>query len=673
MTHKSARKMPLLTDDPYLAPYLSTIEHRQARAAETERRLTEGKTDLCDFASAHEYFGLHLRDNDWIIREWAPNATDIYLVGDFNNWQQSDAYRFKKTADASAWELALPSESLQHGQLYKLVVHWPGGSGDRIPAFARRVVQDPDTLVFSAQVWQPNEQYTWNIPAFTRPSVTPLVYEAHVGMAQEEAGVASYREFTANIIPRIKKAGYNTIQLMAVMEHPYYGSFGYHVSSFFAASSRFGTPEDLKNLIDTAHQAGIAVIMDLVHSHAASNEVEGISRFDGTQYQYLHEGDRGKHPAWGSRCFDYSKPEVVHFLLSNCRYWLDEYKVDGFRFDGITSMLYHHHGLGITFDTYEQYFDSAVDDDALSYLTLANKLIHTLRPDAITVAEDVSGMPGLAAPAPQGGIGFDYRLAMGVPDFWFTLLKKVSDENWSMSHIWHELTNRRPDEKTIGYVESHDQAIVGDKTSIFWMLDSEMYTGMKADNTSLVVDRGIALHKMMRLATSALSGHGYLNFMGNEFGHPEWIDFPREGNNWSYQHARRLWSLRDDSELKYHFLADFDQRMTAILSQFSVMEQTTPKLMKIDDARQILIFERASVFFVFNFHPSESYSDYQFEVPSGTYDLILDTDSSSFGGHQRVAPRQEFHTLETVNGNTKQDMLSVYIPCRTALVLKLRK
>ncbi len=667
---KSARRLKHLTEDTYLSPYLGIIEFRQARAAETEKKLTQGKTDLCDFASGHEFFGLHLSDEEWVLREWAPNATGISLVGDFNGWQESDQYRFTRAPEGGTWELRVPRGNISHGQLYKLLVYWAEGAGERIPSYARRVVQDPETLTFSAQVWKPDRPYQWRVADFRRRDCPPLIYEAHTGMAQEDERVGSYREFAEHIIPRIRQAGYNTIQLMAVMEHPYYGSFGYHVSSFFAASSRFGTPEDLKHLIDCAHEQDIAVIMDLVHSHAASNEVEGLAKFDGTDFQYFHTGEKGSHPAWGSRCFDYSKPEVLHFLLSNCRYWLDEFKVDGFRFDGITSMLYKHHGLGTVFDSYDKYFDSSVDDDALTYLYLANRLVHKIRPDAITVAEDVSGMPGLAAPTTHGGAGFNYRLAMGVPDFWFNLLRKVDDENWNMAHLWHELTNRRCDERTISYVESHDQAIVGDKTSIFLMLDSEMYTGMRADCSTPALDRGIALHKMMRLATAACAGDGYLNFMGNEFGHPEWIDFPREGNNWSYHYARRQWSLRDNPDLKYHFLADFDAAMTHLISEEDLIAGGHPRLLRLDEERKVLVFERSSCMFLFNFHPSESYPGYGFEVPSGKYELLLDSDAPNFGGHARVASKQVFEARETVEDRTHKHLLSVYLPSRSALVLR---
>ena len=213
-------------------------------------------------------------------------------------------------------------------------------------------------------------------------------------LAADSEKVGTYNEFRKNILPRIKKLGYNVIQLMAIQEHPYYGSFGYHVSSFFAASSRFGTPEELKQLIDEAHGMGIMVIMDLVHSHAVRNEVEGLGNYDGTRYQFFHEGKRGEHDAWDSYCFNYGKNEVLHFLLSNVKYWLDEYHFDGFRFDGVTSMLYYDHGLSRAFTSYDMYFDSGQDEEAITYFKLSNKLIHETNPNAISIAEEMSGYPG---------------------------------------------------------------------------------------------------------------------------------------------------------------------------------------------------------------------------------------------------------------------------------------
>ena len=520
-------------------------------------------------------------------------------------------------------------------------------------------MQDESTKDFNAQVWQPTEQYIWQNDGFDGPKKPPLIYEAHIGMASEDEKVASYNEFTRDILPYIKQAGYNTVQLMGIQEHPYYGSFGYHVSNFFAASSRFGTPEDLKKLIDTAHGLGLAVIIDLVHSHAVKNETEGLSRFDGTLYQYFHDGGRGEHPAWDSRCFDYGKPEVAKFLLSNCRYWLDEYHIDGYRFDGVTSMLYTHHGLEKSFGHYDEYFNH-VDDDAISYLTLANQLIHDIKPSAITVAEEMSGMPGLAAPIASGGIGFDYRLSMGIPDLWIKIIKEKTDEQWDVSHLLHELSQHRAEEKTISYAESHDQALVGDKTLIFRLVDKDMYWHMAIGKTNLVVERGIALHKMIRLLTASTNSGGYLAFMGNEFGHPEWIDFPREGNSWSYKYARRQWHLVKDPLLTYQWLAKFDEQMLDIISRLNGHIEYA----KAHTADQVLAFYRGGYVFAFNFNPEKSFTDYGVKVPNGNYGLVLSTDARQYGGQGRISSKAPYTT-------NQHGQLLLYLPARTAAVYKL--
>ena len=658
-----------LLDDPYLAPYAEVIRKRAALAEGRAATLAKGPGSLSEFACAHEYYGLHRTSSGWVFREWAPNATAMWLVGDFSGWQVTDTYRLHRLPGRDVWELQLPAEAMQHGQFYRLELTWNGGRGERIPAYARRVIQDHTTLLFAAQVWDP-EPYAWKHPGFKVPKRVPLIYEAHVGMAQDKGGVGTYAEFREKVLPRIVKAGYNTIQLMAVMEHPYYGSFGYHVSNFFACSSRFGTPEELKELVDAAHGADIAVVMDIVHSHAVKNEREGLSLFDGTPYQYFHSGLRGWHEAWDSRCFDYGKTDVLHFLLSNCRFWLDEFHFDGYRFDGVTSMLYLHHGLGVDFMDYSQYYDATIDDDAWIYCNLANRVIHEVRPDAITIAEDVSGMPGVAAPITDFGAGFDYRMAMGVPECWFRLVRDVRDEDWSIGYLWHELTNRRADEQTVNYVESHDQALVGGKTLFFQLVDSAIYDAMSRAVANVKTERGVALHKLARLATLASAGHGYLNFMGNEFGHPEWIDFPREGNGFSYHYARRQWALRDNSDLLYWCMGEFDEAIIRMMRSYNALEGTVPRRLFVSDKHKILVFERGPLVFLFNFHGSASVADYSVLVPPGDYRLILNSDEETFGGQGRIAPGQTFQLLNEMRGNELCHIIKVYLPCRTAMVLE---
>ena len=656
--------------DPWLLPYKDAIETRHRRILETRKHIA-GDGLLKDAVNNHMYYGLHrCADGSWVFREFAPNANKIYLIGEGNNWKRTDAYALKPLGKGD-WELKLPEMFLSHGQLYKLYIEWPGGGGERLPSYATRVVQDPVTKVFCAQVWDPAEKYVWkHAHAGKRPH--PMIYECHIGMATEKEKVGSFEEFRKDVLPRIKKLGYDTVQIMALQEHPYYGSFGYQVSNFFALSSRFGTPEEFKALVDDAHGKGIAVVMDIVHSHSVDNVAEGLSEFDGRDNLYFYSGPQGRHPAWGSRCFDYGKDETRYYLLSNVKYWMEEYRIDGFRFDGVTSMLYWDHGLGKDFGDYALYFDQGVDEDAVIYLSLATQLVREISPAGFTIAEDVSGMAGLAAPFAAGGVGFDFRMSMGVADHWIKWIKEKSDDQWSMGEIWWELTNKRADEKTISYAECHDQALVGDKTIIFRLMDKEMYFAMNKASQNDVVDRGIALHKMIRLVTAGTAGDGYLNFMGNEFGHPEWIDFPREGNGWSFKYARRQWSLEDNGLLRYGDLRNFDEAMVHLVREENLLAER-PVLLVADEQKKILVFLRKNCIFALNFSPTGSFTDYGFAAPAGDYVNILDSDEACFNGFGRLSKGERHVALKekSPNGNQAYDhTLKLYLPARTAIVLK---
>ncbi len=652
----------LVRDDPWLTPHQGAVARRIERYNEALAAIGPGATALAAYASGHKFMGIHLNTmaGQWTIREWAPAARGVSLIGDFNNWDR-ESHPLSATQHG-IWQLHLPAASLTHGQQVKLhVVGADGSRRDRIPACIRRAVQDPNSHDFAGQVWQPPQPYKWQHAFDPSSLASPLIYEAHVGMAGEQPRVHNYREFAESVLPRIARAGYNTVQLMAVQEHPYYGSFGYHVSSFFAPCSRFGTPEDLKYLVDSAHGLGLAVLLDVVHSHAVKNIAEGLNDFDGSGNQYFHAGPRGDHPGWDSKCFDYGRPEVRQFLLSNLRYWLEEFRFDGFRFDGVTSMLYHSHGTK-AFGSYDDYFGADADEDAILYLQLASKLVTSFKPGALAIAEDMSGMPGLCRPHAEGGLGFSHRLAMGIPDYWIKLLKHSRDEDWNLDELWSVLTNRRHAEATITYAESHDQALVGDKTLAFWLMDKEMYQHMAKDDPDPVVERGIALHKLIRLTTLALGGEGWLNFMGNEFGHPEWLDFPREGNGWSYHYCRRQWSLVDNPGLKYQWLGDFDQALLAMARKHKLLAAAPAKLLAIDHESKILCAERANLIFVLNFSVSHSVFGHPLQVASpATRQIILDTDAAAFGGHGRIDPAVTYPV-------TGDGVMNIYTPSRSGLV-----
>lgn len=668
----AAKSTPILVkNDPWLSPYESDINDRIQRYKERKKELEKKFGSLDAFASGYEYLGFNYDKikKGWWYREWAPHAHALHLIGDFNSWDR-DNNPMEKGEDG-IWEVFLDDKTygqrLLHESSVKVQVTGDKGTIDRIPAYARYVTQDEESYDFTARLWNPQKPYKWTDKKFTpkQSYENPYIYECHVGMAQEKEGVGTYLEFAETLLPKIKEQGYNTIQVMAIQEHPYYGSFGYHVSNFFAPSSRFGTPHDLKYLVDKAHSMGIAVIMDIVHSHAVKNIAEGLNEFDGSDDHYFHAGGRGFHTLWDSKLFNYGKEEVLRFLLSNVKYWIEEFHMDGYRYDGVTSMLYFHHG-DISFDHYDKYFRE-VDWDVLTYFQLANTLIKDIKPDALVIAEDMSGMPGLCRPVKEGGMGFDFRLGMGIPDFWIKTLKHKTDEDWNIHELWDVLSNRRYGERTIAYAESHDQALVGDKTVAFWLMDKEMYTHMHKDYDSLVIDRGIALHKMIRLLTLSLGGEGWLNFIGNEFGHPEWVDFPREGNGWSYKYARRQWSLQESEDLKYKYMYDFGAAMVQMANEERIVGSLPAKQLNMDEDNKTMIFERNNLIFAFNFSPTNSVPDYRFKVPeAGKYKIVLNSDKEIFGGHERIDDEMTYPTV-TLFG---EHFLSVYLPNRVALVMK---
>ncbi|KAG9054096.1 alpha-1,4-glucan branching enzyme [Serendipita sp. 407] len=675
---------PVLNLDGYLKPHIPAIATRYRLMKDWQARIDQTEGGIEKFSRGYERYGLNVGPNNEVIyREWAPNAVKASLIGDFNDWSR-DTHPMTRD-QFGVWEIVIPATAdgkvaIPHDSKIKISMVIPSGERiERLPAWITRVTQDLSVSpVYDARFWNPpaEQRYQWKNPRPLKPSAIK-VYECHVGISTPEKRVGTYKEFTRDTLPRIKGLGYNTIQIMAIMEHAYYASFGYQVTSFFAASSRYGTPEDLKELVDTAHGMGLTVLLDVVHSHACKNVLDGLNLFDGTDHLYFHEGGKGRHELWDSRLFNYGSHEVMRFLLSNLRWWIEEYHFDGFRFDGVTSMLYTHHGIGTGFSGgYHEYFGDSVDTEAVVYLMLANNMIRQIYPDQggqgiTTIAEDVSGMPLLCITTDIGGLGFDYRLAMAVPDMWIKLLKEKKDEDWDLANICFTLENRRYGEKSITYAESHDQALVGDKTIAFWLMDKEMYTNMSdlTDRTP-IIDRGLALHKMIRLLTQALGGEGYLNFEGNEFGHPEWLDFPREGNGNSFQYARRQWNILDDPLLRYKYLNEFDKGMNQTEGKYGWLSAPPAYVSLKHEGDKVIAFERAGLVFIFNFHMSQSFTDYRIgvEVP-GEYRIILDTDAELYGGWKRIdVEKSRFFTVPEP-WNNRSNYIQVYIPTRTAIVL----
>eukprot|EP00164_Ancoracysta_twista_P001909 GFYU01002507.1.p1 GENE.GFYU01002507.1~~GFYU01002507.1.p1 ORF type:complete len:678 (-),score=232.94 GFYU01002507.1:318-2351(-) len=666
----------VIQDDPWLEPQREALRHRMDRYRHLKHRIEEAEGSVEQFSKGYEKMGFNQKEGGLEYREWAPGAEEAFLFGDFNNW---DRRSHAMTRDKyGVFSIFLPNHhngalAIPHNSKVKIILKRGNEEWDRIPAWITRAVPEETTVAYVGIFWSPLQPYVFKNERPQGKKGGLRIYEAHVGISSPEAKITSYKEFAQNLIPRIADAGYNCIQLMAIMEHAYYASFGYHVTNFFASSSRFGTPEDLKELVDTAHAHGVYVIMDVVHSHASNNVLDGLNQFDGTDHQYFHDGPKGRHELWDSRTFNYGHWEVLRFLLSNLRYYLEEFRFDGFRFDGVTSMMYHHHGIGTAFSgNYADYFNESVDNEALAYLMLANDMCHTMPYNVITIAEDVSGMPTLCRPVAEGGVGFDYRMGMAIPDKWIELVKETKDEEWSMGDISHTLSNRRYKEGTVAYAECHDQALVGDKTLAFWLMDKEMYDFMSVMSPlTPIIDRGLALHKMLRLITLGLGGEAYLNFIGNEFGHPEWIDFPREGNGNSYHHARRRFDLADDDLLRYKLLNAFDKQMLHLEANNPFLESPGGHISRKHEEDKVIVFHRANLLFVFNFHPTRSFEHYRVACPyGGKYKIVLDTDWGDFGGHNRNDPNTEFHVTDEP-WDDQQHFIQIYVPSRVGLVFRL--
>ena len=610
----------------------------------------------------HQRIGTFIGHDLIVIREYAPNAHFVSVIGDFNHWDRGRDPL--KRISNTEWEITLDRARVMPGSRYKLHIAGHNGGRDRIPStcpYARQSSDGDFAAIFEFNVLSPP----------TRLQKQPehlKVYELHIGLAASGPRIGTYLEVAHDVIHRVKYAGYTAVQLMAVHEHPYYGSFGYHVSNPYGICSRFGTRQDFKYLVDNCHEVGLLVIIDLVHAHAVKNLSEGLGEFDGQDGYLFKTGQNALHPAWDSLVYDYENQATVSYLLSNARYWIEEYGIDGFRVDGVTSILYNDHGIGHTGFTDNDYLGSNLNQSGLLYLVLLCKLAHELRPDFILIAEDVSGLPGLARPALLGGVGFDYRLQMGLPDFFESVAKDVMDDGISPSRIWHALVSRRFDERHIGYVESHDQAIVGGQSLIFRLLGPKMYTDMHAETQSHDVHLAVAVVNVAKSIVFFLGGEAWMSFIGNEFGHPDWVEFPTPDNDDCFEYAYRKWYLATDSALMYEKMAAFDrdlmhQRKIAVTWDESYM--TAPLL---DDNRKLSVFHRDRVVLVCNTTTDVSYEDVWVPVPEqGNYRVILSTEEHRYGGYGRVNENMQYATI-AVDGNA---YIRLYVPSMSAIFMTL--
>lgn len=589
----------------------------------------------------------------------------------FRNKKPPLAYWFETRKGRKAW-MKKYTPCIPHGSKYRVYFNTPDGPLERVPAWATYVLPDADGRQACAVHWDPPSEsaYKWKNKHPTAPK-SLLIYECHVGISGSEPRLSSFSEFTKKVLPHIKDLGYNAIQLFGIVEHKDYFTAGYRVTNMYAVSSRYGTPEDFKHLVDEAHGIGLLVFLDVVHSYSAADEMVGLSLFDGTNDCYFHTGKRGHHKFWGTRMFKYADVDVLQYLLSNLNWWVEEYRIDGFQFHSLSSMMYTHNGFATFTGELEEYCNQYVDRDALMYLILANDILHALHPNIITIAEDATYYPGLCEATSQGGLGFDYYVNLSASEMWLSFLEKVPDNEWSMSKIVTTLMgNRQYTNKMLLYAENHSQSISGGRSF------AEILFGGKEDRPAESTDsllRGCSLHKLIRLITFSIGGCAYLNFMGNEFGHPKGVEFPTASNNNSFELANRRWELLNNDGI-HHALFLFDKDMMKLEQNERVLSRGLPNVHHVKDDTMVISYTRGPVLFIFNFHPTNSYEKYIVGVEeAGEYQVIMNTDEKNYGGQGMINGDQYVQKTIRKRCDGLQNCLQVPLPSRTAQVYKLTR
>ncbi|KAH9622869.1 hypothetical protein KSS87_007872 [Heliosperma pusillum] len=486
-------------------------------------------------------------------------VTDPISEEKFRNKEPPIAYWLETRKGRIAW-MNKYTPCLPHGSKYRVYFNTPDGPLERVPAWATYVLPDEEGNQSCAVHWDPSPEFThkWKNNSPKAPK-SLRIYECHIGISGSDPKVSSFLEFSEKVLPYIKDLGYNAIQLFGVVEHKDYFTAGYRVTNFYAVSSRYGTPEDFKRLVDEAHGLGLLVFLDIVHSYSAADEMVGLSLFDGTNDCYFHTGKRGHHKYWGTRIFKYGDVDVLQFLLSNLTWWIEQYHIDGFQFHSIPSMIYTHNGFATFTGDLEEYCNQYVDRDALMYLILANDILHALHPNIITIAEDATLYPGLCEPSSQGGLGFDYYVNLAAPEMWLSLLENVPDNEWSMSKIVTTLMgNKAYTNKMLLYAENHNQSISGGRSLAEILLGAEIDSNL---STSSLL-RGSSLHKG--------------------------VEFPTSNNNFSYELASRRWDLLSDQGV-HQELFHFDQDMMKLDKAGKVLSRCLPNVHHVNDDTMIIL------------------------------------------------------------------------------------
>lgn len=597
---------------------------------------------------SYQYFGAHLNEKGVTFRVWAPNAQGVAVVGDFNGWNIHDHPMSPVSDRHGIWELFIPA--LSQGQLYKYAVRQQDGE----------IAYKADPYGFYSEVKPKTASIIWTLEGYdwqdenwckkrteTDWLKMPInIYEAHLGSwkRNEQGDYLSYHELADQLVPYLVEMHYTHIELMPIMEHPFDGSWGYQLTGYYAATSRYGDPQGLMHFIDCCHQAGIGVILDWVPGHFCKDD-QGLRHFDGTsQYEF------SEHQQWGTMVFDYGKPEVLDFLISNAHFWFDRYHIDGLRIDGVASMIELNHGLdGEPFHNTQGGTDRL---EALAFLRELNTIIFRDFPFAIMSAEDSTSYPMVTWPVDKGGLGFNLKWDMG---WMHDTLDYMKTDPMFRNRFHNLLTFSMAYAFNENFILplSHDEVVHSKRTILDKMFGDY---NMKFDQ--------------FRILFGYLMTHPgkKLSFMGNEFApFLEWrVDESLEWFLLDYQKHQEIHTYIKD-------LNKFYRKEKALWSDdhsWAGFEWLEPN----NSEQSILIFKRLgstekdTLITIINFCPL-SYNDYQIGVPApGNYRLAFNSDDRSYGGSGFTMKKTMKAQTSPLHGQDYS--VSINIPPSSVIVLK---
>lgn len=548
---------------------------------------------------------------------WAPSAEEVCVIGSFNEWNR-ESHKMNVRWDGSGiWELFIPE--VKEGTLYKFFIRANGGfEAEKADPFAFYSESAPGTA--SIAFWR---NYKWNDDEWmaNRAAIHPLTkplsfYEVHLGSWRKSGDnrFLSYIELANQLPAYCKEMGFSHVELMPVMEHPFFGSWGYQITAYFAPSSRFGTPQEFMYLIDQLHQQEIGVILDWVPSHFP-NDAHGLYKFDGSHLYEHPDPRKGFHPDWNSYIFNYGRNEIRSFLVSNATYWLEMFHADGLRVDAVASMLYldysRNHG-----EWEPNEFGGRENLDAIHFLQEFNNTVHTFHPDVITIAEESTAYPGVTQPTAINGLGFDLKWMMGwMNDTLQYFSKEPVHRSYHHSQITFSLVYAFSEKFLLPL--SHDEVVYG-KGSLIKKMPGDQWQQFAN----------------LRLLFSYMYFHpgAKLVFMGGEFA---------QSNEW-----------RHDFSLDWHLLADkHHQGIQSIVKRLNALYREEPALYERqfgwegfewidtnDHKNSVLSWVRKGtsdkddLVIVANFTPTVQHN-YRVGVPQrGTYQEIFNSDEAEYGG-----------------------------------------